>query len=242
MRRFLSILSAALCLFPVYAFAENEEVNTTVVFLVGDSTCAPRTESGRPKYGWGEKFEQELAGVKVVNKAVGGKSSKSYLEEGRWDKVLGLVNKGDVVMIQFGHNDQSKNKPERFTEPFGEFYDNLCKYIADVKAKGAVPVILTSISRRSFDSDGYAKHTHKDYPEAAKKAALDNDVVVLDIEQLSYDWLNNLGEEESASRYMYSVDGKDNTHLLEQGAIEIAGIVAKALKDCGNPYLSKLVK
>ena len=212
------------------------------VFLAGDSTCAPRREKDRPKWGWGEKLADYLDGYEVVNLAVGGRSTKSYIDEGRWDKLIAKVGKGDVVMIQFGHNDEKKKSPDTSAAPYGAFYDNLCRFITEVKAKEATPVILTSLSRRQFNKDGVLKHTHGEYPAAAKKAAADNNVVLLDIEQLSYDWLSSLGDEQSALRFMFSVDGEDNTHFVELGATEAAAITAKALKDCGDPYLSGLVK
>ena len=223
------------------AAAEPVPASDCVVFLVGDSTCAPRKDSQRPKWGWGEKFAEYLNGYAVENKAVGGQSTKSYLDEGRWDKVLGMVKKGDVVMIQMGHNDEHKNSATKYTEAFGDFYGNLCRFIADVKAKEAVPVILTSLSRRNF-KDGEPRRSHRDYPDAAKKAAADGGAVLLDIEQLSFEWLGKLGEKESALRFMVSVDGSDNTHLVELGATEVAEMTAKALKECGDPYLSHLVK
>lgn len=212
------------------------------VFLAGDSTCAPRREKDRPKWGWGEKLGEYLDGYEVVNLAVGGRSTKSYIDEGRWDKLIAKVSKGDVVLIQFGHNDEKKKSPDKYTAPFGDFYGNLCRFIDDVKAKDAVPVILTSLSRRQFDKDGILKHTHGEYPAAAKKAAADKGVVLLDIEQTSYEWLSALGEKESVSRFMFSVDGEDNTHFVELGAQEAAEITAKALKACGDPYLAGLVK
>ena len=178
----------------------------------------------------------------MVNLAVGGRSTKSYIDEGRWDKLIAKVSKGDVVLIQFGHNDEKKKSPDKYTAPFGDFYGNLCRFIDDVKAKDAVPVILTSLSRRQFDKDGILKHTHGEYPAAAKKAAADKGVVLLDIEQTSYEWLSALGEKESVSRFMFSVDGEDNTHFVELGAQEAAEITAKALKACGDPYLAGLVK
>lgn len=211
------------------------------VFLAGDSTCAPRREKDRPKWGWGEKLGEYLDGYEVVNLAVGGRSTKSYIDEGRWDKLIAKVSKGDVVLIQFGHNDEKKKSPDKYAAPNGAYYDNLCRFIQEVKAKEATPVILTSLSRRQF-KDGVIKHTHGEYPAAAKKAAADNGVVALDIEQLSYDWLSSLGEKESASRFMFSVDGEDNTHLTELGADEIAEMVAQALKNSGNSYLAALVK
>lgn len=212
-----------------------------VVYLAGDSTCAPRKDSDRPKWGWGEKLAEYLDGYTVVNKAVGGRSTKSYIDEGRWDKLIAMVKKGDVVFIQFGHNDEKKNSPEKYAAAFGDYYGNLSRFIAEVKAKEAVPVILTPMSRRHF-KEGNVVRTHKDYPDAAKKAAADGGVVALDIEQLTYEWLSSLGDEPSKLRFMVSADGKDNTHLVELGATEVAGIVAKALKECGNPYLAGLVK
>lgn len=211
------------------------------VFLAGDSTCAPKSESDRPKYGWGEKFAGFLDGYTVDNRAVGGKSTKTYISGGQWNKLLNLVMVGDVVLIQFGHNDENQTaSDDRGTTP-EEYYANLCTFIRNVNAKKGVPVILTPICRRSF-SGGAPRYTHQNYSEQAKKAASDNDAVLLDIERLTYDWLAALGEEASASRFMVSVDGNDNTHLTEQGATEVAEMVANALKDCGVSALVSLVK
>ena len=215
--------------------------STCKVFLAGDSTCAPKTEEDRPKYGWGEKFAPYLNGFTVENKAVGGKSTKTFISGGQWAKLLKSVSSGNVVLIQFGHNDENQTASDgRGTTP-QEYGTNLGTFISDVKAKGAVPVILTPICRRSF-TDGVVDHTHGEYPAAAKKAATDGGVLLLDIEQLSYNWLTSLGEEASALRYMVSVNGEDNTHLTEMGADEIAKMVAQALKDSGNSYLAALVK
>lgn len=215
--------------------------STCKVYLAGDSTCAKKTESERPKYGWGEKFSSCLNGFTVENKAVGGKSTKTFRSGGQWDKLLKSVVKGDVVLIQFGHNDENQTASDsRGTTP-DEYTANLTGFISDVKGKGAVPVILTPICRRSFTS-GVVNHTHGEYLAACKKAATDDDAVLLDIEQLTYEWLTRLGEEASASRYMVSVDNADNTHLTELGATEVAQIIAGALKDCKNSYLVALVK
>ncbi len=217
------------------------EALACTVFLTGDSTCAP-SESLRPKWGWGEKFGQYLCdGITLQNKAVGGKSTKTYISGGQWTKVLNNLDAGDVVLIQFGHNDENQTAAdERGTTP-EEFYTNLCGFIADVRDHDAVPVILTSLCRRSF-TNGVVDHTHGDYLTKAKQAASDHGVVMLDIEQLSYDWLTALGEEDSIPRYMVSVDPyTDNTHLTETGAEEVAQMVADALKACSDPYLRSLV-
>ena len=215
--------------------------SSCTVFLAGDSTCAP-SESLRPKWGWGEKFDMFLCdGVSLQNKAVGGKSTKTFISGGQWDKMLKLVSAGDVVLIQFGHNDENQTASDgRGTTP-EEFYTNLCGFIDDVKGKEAVPVILTSLCRRSF-TNGVVDHTHGEYLTKAKQAASDNSVVMLDIEQRSYEWLTALGEDASIPRYMVSVDPyNDNTHLTELGASEVAQMVALALKSCGNSYLSALI-
>lgn len=211
------------------------------VFLAGDSTCAP-SESLRPKWGWGEKLGAYLCdGVSLENKAVGGKSTKTFISGGQWNKMLNLVASGDVVLIQFGHNDENQTaSDERGTTP-EQFYTNLCGFISDVKGKGAVPVILTPLCRRSF-TNGLVDHTHGEYLTKAKQAATDNAVVLLDIEQRSYEWLTALGEDASIPRYMVSVDPyNDNTHLTELGAAEVAQMVATALAECGNAYLSALI-
>lgn len=211
------------------------------LFLTGDSTCAP-SENLRPKWGWGEKLGPYLSdGVTLENKAVGGKSTKTFISGGQWTKVLNNLNAGDVVLIQFGHNDENQTASDgRGTTP-EEYYTNLCGFIDDVRDHDAVPVILTSLCRRSF-TNGVVDHTHGEYLTKAKLAASDKSVVMLDIEQRSYDWLTSLGEDNSIPRYMVSVDPyNDNTHLTELGAGEVAQIIALALKTCGNSYLSALI-
>ena len=212
------------------------------IYLAGDSLCAFSGESKRPKWGWGEKFPEFVQGCTVVNKAVGGTSTKTFREKGNWGKLVALLKKDDVVLIQFGHNDEDTDPEKaRGTTP-DEYYSNLCQFIREVKNKGAVPVILTSVCRLQF-KDGEPVHSHKTYPEKAKQAASDNSVVALDIEQLSWDWLNDLGYDNAKLRYMISTEGStDTTHLNELGATEIAQITANALKACGNPDLAKLAK
>ncbi len=218
-----------------------KDAASAIVYLAGDSTCAAKSESERPKYGWGEKLSQYLNGNTVENRAVGGKSTKTFKEGGQWAKLLKSLTAGDVVLIQFGHNDENQTASDgRGTTP-EQYHDNLLEFISDVKDKDAVPVILTPLCRRSF-SGGTVNHTHGEYLTKAKEAAGEGGVVLLDIEQSSFDWLTALGEEASASRFMVSVDGSDNTHLTELGATEVAELVAKALKACSDAKLASLVK
>ena len=221
---------------------EPSKPSWTFMYLAGDSTCAPQSESDRPKYGWGEKLRPYLNKCSVDNKAVGGKSSKTYISDGYWSKLTQCLKEGDVVLIQFGHNDESTNSSDnRGTTP-DEYYNYLLKMIKDVKAKKAMPVVLTPICRHQF-SNGVPVYTHKTYPQKAKEVAAAESVILLDIEQLTYDWLAELGEEEAKLRFMMSQPGSnDTTHLTELGADEIAAIVAKALKESGNEKLATLVK
>lgn len=208
-----------------------------VVFLIGDSTCANYKLSRRPRYGWGEKLQPYLAGVRVENHATSGRSTKSFISEGRWDVVMSRLRKGDYVFIQFGHNDEKLNDPKRGTEPFGEYYDNLCRFISDTRSKGATPVLLTPICRRKFNNDQKVVLTHKDYPAAMKKAGKDTKTIVLDMESSTADWLQKLGRENSANYFMYSADGKDNTHLVSAGAEAVSLMVADQLRK----YFPKIV-
>lgn len=202
------------------------------IHLIGASTCSDYEEKYRPQYGWGEMLSQELGGVTVVNHAKPGRSTKSFIAEGRWDKCLAGLKKGDLLLINFGHNDQKKDTA-RHTAPYGEYYSNLCRFIGEARDKGAVPVIVTSVSRRRFDENGKLQRTLGRYPEAARKAAADTRTPLIDLEKQTSEWLKSLGDEASKPYYMVSVNGTDNTHLTQAGATVVAGMVAKGLRDAG---------
>jgi len=223
-------------------YISGKEDKSAVVYLLGDSTCSPYEEKHRPRFGWGEKLEGFLNGFKVEDRAASGRSSKSFINEGRWDKVMQDLKAGDYVFIQFSHNDEKLKDEKRGTQPFGEFSDNLRRFISETQSKGATPVLLTPVCRRAFNSDGSAKYSHKDYPAAIKKVGEETNTPVLDIELMTAEWLAANGVEGSKKFYMVSVNGKDNTHFTEEGATAVAGMVAKSLKESGMKNLSRLVK
>lgn len=245
MKKILSLSIAAVFLMALSACgvqkhsAKAAPELAVTVHLAGDSTCSNYKESSRPRYGWGEKLGMWLPKCTVDNRATSGRSTKSFIDEGRWAKLLEQVTPGDLVLVQFGHNDEKSKDPKRYTEPFGSYYDNLCRFVADVRGKGGVPVLLTPICRRGFTSDGKVRKSHKEYPDAMKKAAADTKTPLIDMEQLTLEWLESLGKKESEKYFMYSVDGKDNTHLTAAGAEKVSGMVADALNELNAKHLLK---
>lgn len=131
------------------SFSGSQRKTTT--FMIGDSTMANKPlDGGNLERGWGQMLPGFLSDDIVVdNHAVNGRSSKSFIDEGRWDKVVSLIKPGDYVFIQFGHNDE-KPKADRHTDPGSTFDDNLRKFVNDTRAKGGNPVLFNSIVRRNF--------------------------------------------------------------------------------------------
>ncbi len=198
------------------------------IAMIGDSTMAsyPKPPEDRPSLsGWGQVFELSFNDkVKVINHAQSGRSSKSFLREGRWEPVL--REKPDFVFIQFGHNDQP-GKGDRTTDPNGDFQDNLRKYIDDAQAAGIQPVLVTPVARRIFDN-GKAVTTLTPYADAMKKVAAEKKVPLVDLHAASFELFNQLGDEASAD---LSASASDRTHFSNKGAREIAKLVAARLPE-----------
>src|SRR5918911_1653018 len=142
------------------------------VYLAGDSTMAEKQPDKRPETGWGEMLQKHFDEnkVKIENHAQNGRSTKSFIAEGRWQAIVDKLKPGDYVFIQFGHNDESKDKGERYTPP-DEFRKNLIRFVADVRAKKSIPVLLTPIMRRRFDKQGNFHDTHGEYPDIVRSVA-----------------------------------------------------------------------
>ncbi len=187
------------------------------VFMAGDSTSCPRSENAH--FGsWIQMCEPFLKPeVKLQNFALSGYSTASFMK--RWDEMMKFVQKGDFVIIQFGHND-GKADPKRHTDPDGSYKDNLRKFIKDVRAKNAIPILVTSIVRRTFDENG--KLVDKDglssYAHAMREVATELKVELVDMNKSSEQEIRRLGDAESAKLYMISHDKKDNTHPTRTGA------------------------
>ena len=203
------------------------------IHLMGDSTMA---EKDLPKAGaergWGMMFQNFLdpSAVTVVNYAQNGRSTKSFIDLGLWDKVLDAVQEGDYVFIQFGHNDAKESDPARYAAPWGAYQENLRLFVDGVRSKGATPVLLTPVARRWFKDGVLDRNCHTDYPAAMKAVAEEKGVPLLDITTPTLDWLEALGDEASEAYFMISTGKNDNTHTVASGARKVTEIVCDAIR------------
>ncbi|MFI5801837.1 rhamnogalacturonan acetylesterase [Streptomyces sp. NPDC051561] len=211
--------------------------------LVGDSTAARKSPTAAPETGWGMALPFFLhPHLAVVNHAVNGRSSKSFLDEGRLAAVLPLLRPGDLLLVQFGHNDSKAADPTRYTEPWTTYRHYLRQYLDGARTRGARPVLLTSVERRKFDAAGNAVPTHGDYPAAVRALAAEAPVPLVDVQATSLTRWQAVGAEPLKSYFNWLEPGehpnypdgaKDNTHFRPRGAIEVARMVATGLRDSG---------
>ncbi|MFD7974590.1 rhamnogalacturonan acetylesterase [Streptomyces sp. NPDC059071] len=199
------------------------------LFIAGDSTASQKYADAAPETGWGMALPFFLDGsTEVVNHAVNGRSTRTFLDEGRFDAVLAAIRPGDLLLVQFGHNDQSDD-PNRQTDPWSVYQDNLRAYVEGARSRGAVPVLATSVERRQFDASGTALRTLGAYPEAMREVAKETGVPLLDIEDASLALWQELGPETTKEYFHWTATARDNTHFNPPGAIAVARLVARAL-------------
>jgi pectinesterase len=221
------------------------------IFIIGDSTAANKdTSGGKQERGWGQMFQSNFNEnfVVVDNHAVNGRSTKSFLDEGRWDVVKKLIKKGDYVMIQFGHND-AKDEEARHTDPGTTFDANLKKYATETSKLGGIPILMSPVVRRKW-KNGALVDTHGDYRLRAKIVADSLKVHYIDGNAITEKLEKNLGEEGSKRLHLIFAPGEqaaypagieDNTHYNVYGATIVAKLFAEALvKEV--PDLSKYLK
>lgn len=219
------------------AFVQKSPI---VVYLAGDSTLAEKKPEKRPETGWGERFQQyfDAGKVKIENHAQNGRSTKTFISENRWQAIADKLKKGDYVFIQFGHNDQSKEKGERYTPP-EDFKRNLARMVADVRAKKANPVLLTPVVRRRFDKDGKFYDAHGEYPDLTRSVAKDLQVPLIDMHRSSEKLIVKYGAEDSKRLFLQLKAGEnanypngveDNTHFSPLGAEEMARLAIEEIR------------
>ena len=216
------------------------EQRTVALHLAGDSTMAIKRDDRRPEKGWGEALAPlfDSAAVRVVNHAMNGRSTRTFISEGRWQALVDSLHPGDWVFIQFGHNDESPEKVDRYT-PQADFRANLVRMTGDVRAKGAHPVLLTPIARRKFDGTGAIVDTHGEYPDIVRSVAAEHHVPLLDLHHATLDTLRRLGPDSTRSLFLQLGKGEhpnypdgisDNTHLSPRGAALVARLAVAAMK------------
>ncbi|KUN78652.1 rhamnogalacturonan acetylesterase [Streptomyces bungoensis] len=198
--------------------------------IAGDSTAAQKYADAAPETGWGMALPFFLAkDVTVADHAMNGRSSKSFVEEGRLDAILAVIRPGDILLVQFAHNDEKATDPARYTEPWTSYQDYLRRYVDGARAHGARPVLATPVERRRFDADGNAVPTHGDYPAAMRALAQKTGVALLDVEALSLALWQRLGVEETKTYFNWTATEQDNTHFNPPGAVAVARLVAREL-------------
>lgn len=251
---------AFIALFVFSAFITDR---TVTIFMIGDSTMANKSlNGGNRERGWGHVlggfFSEE---VHVDNHAVNGRSSKSFIDEGRWAVVLDKIKPGDYVFIQFGHNDE-KADSARHTEPGTTFDDNLRRFVKETREKGGIPVLFNSIVRRSFGHNEHAVaeddmrkdmskdmmaeegnvlvDTHGKYLDSPRRVAEELEVPFVDMNKITHDLVEGLGAEASKKLFMWIPEGvcaacpkgrADNTHLNVYGARTIAGLTVDVIAE-----------
>jgi lysophospholipase L1-like esterase len=257
MKRYSQVsLCLALALLLMSFIIKREPIK---VYLIGDSTVADYAleenymEKRYPLMGWGQVFQQFLSkdslknlnhiikgdSAIVVDKAKGGRSTRSFFKEGRWKEILLTLKKNDLVLIQFGHNDAAKDKTERYVDIPG-YKDFLRMYVKESREKGAKPVLITPVTRNYPWKDGKLGSAHGEYPQAVIDVAKELKVPVIDLTTLSAAFFTSKGNDFVTKNYFMNLDSgkyvaypkgqKDNTHFQPEGAKEIARLVYEGLK------------
>ena len=236
----------------ILIFAQSIDKNVITVFMIGNSTMADKPfKDGNPEKGWGQVFPLYFKqGIKIENHAVNGRSSKSFIDEGRWDSIVNKIKTGDYVIIEFGHNDAKKDDLKRFANANTDYKWNLEKFIKETRQKGGFPILATPIVRRRFDEQGIFYDVHGDYPKVVRELAEKINVLLLDLHKKSEEYITKLGEERSkkfylhitADEYNFLPEGKtDDTHLSPTGAFRICDFAADEIK-LKIPQLAKYLE
>jgi lysophospholipase L1-like esterase len=230
---------ALLPLLGLMVFASAPPLHKTKLYLIGDSTMANKIRATFPETGWGMPLGTFFDTTVVVdNRAQNGRSTRTFLAENRWQPVVEALQPGDYVFIQFGHNDESQNYPDRYTSP-EDYRKNLIKFVTEARSKKATPILLTPVTRRYFDKEGHIKETHVLYSAATMAVAKEYKVTLVDMDKMSRELLQRMGDENSKLLFMYLAPGdhpnyplgrNDNTHFNELGARKMAQLVVNDLK------------
>ena len=221
------------------------------IYMIGDSTMSIKASRAYPETGWGMPFAGFFdSTVKVDNRAKNGRSTRTFISENLWQPVFDNLNEGDYVFIQFGHNDESKEKTERYTTP-GQYKENLTRFVKETRSKKAIPVLLTPVSRRRFDKEGNALETHAAYSPLVKEVAKALNVLFIDLDTKSKDLYQRMGVENSRLLFLQLKPGEhpnypggkdDNTHFNELGARLISQIVLAEVKVIDPLLAERIIK
>ena len=235
------------------AFASQKE-KPIRLFTIGDSTMQYGQDID-PSYdtgcGWGQVLGEFFDPTKLVveNHARSGRSTKSFINEGLWQKVLDRLRPGDYLLVQFGGNDQKKADSTRYADPETDFQNNFAKFITEAREKGAIPILATSVVRRRFDAQGQLVDTYGPYITAVEKVGARMDVPVIDMKTATWDLVQQAGPEGSKKLFNYIAPGvctrfpdgnRDDSHWNIDGARTVASLFVQRLKASGHPLTQYL--
>lgn len=201
------------------------------IYLAADSTVRNYDAIQYPQAGWGQFIADYLTDEVVIqNHAVGGRSSKTFIAEGRLDKIIDEITANDYLFIQMGHNDSTKDRPARYTEPFGDYKIYLKQYIDEARTKKAIPLLITPVGRLHYVDQEFIMD-FGDYCNAVKEVAEENEVLTIDLMKKSISYFTSIGYERAKELFMISVNGTDCTHFTEDGAKAMAKLVCEGMKE-----------
>jgi lysophospholipase L1-like esterase len=232
--RLCALLAAALALIPGISAA------APVVYLAGDSTVMSYGSGNYPQQGWGGRLHDYFtSGVSFSNRAIGGRSSKSFVDEGRLASILGVIKPGDYLFVQFGHND-GYSDPRLHTDPYTSFKTYLSMYIDQARQYGATPVLVTPMGRRYYDSSGRFINDFVDRTAAMKQLATAKGVALIDLNSKSIGFYNGIGVAATTDVFLYAAAGQyprfpngvaDTTHFQDYGAGQLARLVVQGIEE-----------
>ncbi len=214
------------------------------VFIAGDSTASEYGPERAPREGWGQQLQSFLdGGLRVRNLARSGRSARSFIEEGGLEPLRRDLRAGDVLLIQFGHNDAKQEAPERYNEPRQAFPRWLMEYVRLAREKAATPILITPVARRKFDH-GQLLDTHGLYAQAVRDLAARENLGLIDLTESSMNWLRALGDEASRPYYMHvpAQQQADDTHFQQRGAVMIACLVVDGWKRLDASLAARVIR
>ena len=218
------------------------------VWLIGDSTMSIKEVKAYPETGWGMPFQYMFdSTIAVDDRAKNGRSTRTFIEEGLWQPVVDNLSEGDWVFIQFGHNDEVETKKSYTTKE--HFVANIERYVAESRAKKAVPILLTPVARRKFDASGKVVGTHDVYSALVRETAKKLNVPLIDLDAKAQALYQDMGVESSKYLFNYLQPGEhpnypegkqDDTHFSELGARKIAEMVLAEIKALKLPLAAHI--
>ncbi|MGF0115561.1 fibronectin type III domain-containing protein [Promicromonospora sp. Marseille-Q5078] len=228
----------------------REAADRPTAYVTGDSTVQSYTDDYAPQAGWGQMLERFVSDdVTVDNHAIGGRSSKNFISQGRLDEVLREIRPGDYLFVQFGHNDNSYGVDDRYAAP-ADYRNYLRTFVEGAKQRGATPILVTPVSRRSFDDAGRANVSFPEYVQQASELAAETGTPLVDLSASSREYLTEVGPEAAKSVFLWVPAGvyagrpngtQDDTHFQTYGAIQMARLVAQGVQDLDVPLADEVV-